>query len=158
MVTKKAAYVKGLLEGLDIDKHTKEGKLLTKIVDLFEDVCEEVDRLKEDVCEMEQAIDDMDQDLNDLEDYVFSDEYDDKYDFDDCFCVKCPNCGEEHYMKYSDLNEDELESGEIKCPSCKAKINLDECLVFNENEDDYCDCGCGKADCDCDDGKCNCDK
>ena len=35
--SEKVAYLKGLAEGMEIDKETKEGKLLNVIIDILED-------------------------------------------------------------------------------------------------------------------------
>lgn len=152
-ILKKSAYIKGLMDGLDLDKNTNEGKILSKIIDLLEDICEEVCNVKEDINDVWKVVDDVDEDLKKLEDFAFSN-CDSK--LDDYFCVKCPNCGQEHYMRYSDLTTDELEDGEIKCPNCKAKIDLDKCLVCDE---EIGNCDCGKINCNCnDDDNCGCNK
>ncbi len=147
-ILKKVGYVRGFMEGLKIDEKTDEGKLLSKIVDLLDDVCQEIKDLKVDLEASWDMIDDMDRDLAELEEEVFGDCCD---DVDDVFCVKCPDCGEEHYLRYDMLTDDELETGKIKCPSCKAEIDIDDCLV---DEEQGCSCGCGKSDCKCDDGDC----
>ena len=36
-LTEKAAYLKGLMQGLDIDQTTKEGKLLAAMVELMDE-------------------------------------------------------------------------------------------------------------------------
>lgn len=153
-ILKRSAYIKGLIEGLEIEESTSEGKVLCKIVELLDDICEEISDIKENVEEVWDVVDDIDEELQSLEEDVFSDL---DCNFNEFFCVKCPKCGKEHFIHYKDLTENELEEGKIKCPDCKGQIDLDECLVLSEDVDG-CDCGCGKVSCDCDDGNCNCDE
>ncbi|MBP0979594.1 MAG: hypothetical protein J6C55_03000 [Oscillospiraceae bacterium] len=157
-ILKKSAYIKGLMEGLNVDDSTNEGKILCKVVELLDGICEEICDVREDIESVWEVVDEIDEDLRSLEQDVF-DDCDDDCDcgFSDFFCVRCPKCGKEHYVRYSDLTEKELEEGKIKCPECKVEIDIDECLV-SDDELDGCDCGCGKVGCDCDDGNCNCDK
>lgn len=149
-ILKKSAYIKGYMEGLDIDKNTNEGKVLNKMMDLLEEICEEINEVNEDVSQIWEVIDEIDENLQDIEEDVCGcgEEY------NDCFCVKCPECGKEYYMRYSELNEEELKNGEIKCPGCHCSINIDKCLV----DEECCDCGCEKFNCDCEEGNCECDK
>lgn len=150
-ISKKASYIKGLMEGLKIDENKDEGKLLASIVELLDDICEEVSDVRDNIEDIWENIEDIDGVIEDIEDDICQR----KYEFDDSFCVKCPNCGKEYFMKFADLTHEELESGEIKCPECKAKIILDECIII---DDEYCDCECGhkKSECDCEDGQCDC--
>ena len=51
-ICEKIAYIDGLTEGLDLDKTTKEGKILAAVIDLLKDITEEI-------CDIEDACDDM---------------------------------------------------------------------------------------------------
>ena len=143
------------MEGLDIDKKTKEGKILGALVDILDDICEEVEDLSDEMREAWDVIDEIDEDLKELEEEVFCECEDNCCN--EYFCVRCPKCGSEHYMKYEDLTEDELEDNAIKCPNCKSKIDLDECLICDEDDFEGCGCGCGHEDCSCDDCDCDCE-
>ena len=39
---KKAGFLKGLIEGMELDKEAPKGRLLTAIVDLLTEVCERI--------------------------------------------------------------------------------------------------------------------
>ena len=81
-ITEKVAYLKGLIEGMEIDEATKEGKILTAIMDVLSDVALGVEDLEATVQEMGEQVDTIDEDLDALEcDYY--DEYDDCCDCDD---------------------------------------------------------------------------
>ena len=51
-ICEKIAYIDGLTEGLDLDKTTKEGKILAAVIDLLKVITEEI-------CDIEDACDDM---------------------------------------------------------------------------------------------------
>lgn len=131
-ITEKAAYLKGLAAGLDIDKETKEGKLFAAILEFIDEVAEEVAALDEDLVELAEGLDAVSEDLEDVEEIIFGDDYDDEYDeydeYDDCDCcghhhddedgefevsVQCPACDTEFVV-----DEDALADGEIECPNC----------------------------------------
>ena len=48
-LSEKAAYLKGLAEGLSLDKTTPEGKLLTAMLDLLGDVTDAIGEIDEDL-------------------------------------------------------------------------------------------------------------
>ena len=80
----KAAYLKGLAEGLNYDKTTAEGKLLTAIIDLLGEIAEEVEGTQQDVDYLHEYVDEIDKDLGDVEEAVFGDdEFDGDYDEDE---------------------------------------------------------------------------
>ena len=125
--TEKAAYLKGLAEGLDVDASTKEGKLLNAIIDVITDMADEVEVLGE-------QQDDMLDIINDLAD----DECDCDCDCDCCDCdddldyfeIQCEKCGDTICLDEELLDSDE----EIVCPNCGEVIELE----FEEC--DCCDC------------------
>ena len=85
-ITEKAAYIKGLAEGLELDGSTKEGKLFSAIIDLVSDIAEDVTDIAEDVEYLEEYIEELDEDLGGLEEYV--------YELDDeCYDCDCDDCG-----------------------------------------------------------------
>ena len=43
-LTEKAAYIKGLADGLDFDKTTAEGKLIAALLDLTGELCNAIDQ------------------------------------------------------------------------------------------------------------------
>ena len=152
-ITEKAAYVKGLAEGLDYDKTTKEGKILAALIDLVDELAEELADAQADIAELETDVDslneyaeELDDDLEDVEDFLDElceedDDEDDDDEFDcdgDCencdgeycanddyFEIVCPSCGETICF------DSELDPENIVCPACGEKIG---CIV---DEDDY---------------------
>ncbi len=136
-VTEKVAYLKGLADGLDIDATTKEGKLLTAIMDVLGDLANDLEGLSEYVDELSEQLDAVDEDLDTLEGDFYGDEdedYDDDED-EEFYDITCPKCGEEFCV-----DEETLLDGSVDCPECG------EVLEFEIECDDDCDC----CECDCD--------
>ena len=147
----KAAYLKGLADGLDFDKETKEGKLIAALIDLTQELCSAVemldtdmDEVVEELEELREYIEEIDDDLGDVEDFldeeVELDELDDEDEEDDedfcdgdcegcCGCddyfeIVCPSCGETICFDGS------IDPEELACPACGEKF---ECLVSEED-------------------------
>ncbi|NMP38510.1 MAG: hypothetical protein GX051_10415 [Clostridiales bacterium] len=137
-ITEKVSYLKGLADGLGLDKDAKETKLFNSIIDILGDLSLSVADLEDDVDEIVEQLDAVDEDLSDLEEFVYDDCDDECGCWDDdeeCYEVECPSCGEIIY-----LDEDMLDEDEIECPSCGETLELDiEC-------DGDCDCCCDDAD------------
>ena len=105
--TEKVAHLKGVMEGMEFDTTTKEGKLLSLIVDILDDLTAEVSEIEDDLDTLFDFADELDEDLGDVEadlygddgDYdEFDDEYDEDEDMPEC-CVgcndDCSTCGQE---------------------------------------------------------------
>ena len=73
-LTENAAYLKGLAEGLDLDKNTKEAKIFEAMFDILEDMALTVTDIDEDLSAVEDLVDAIDEDLDELEEYIFEDE------------------------------------------------------------------------------------
>lgn len=135
-ISEKVAYLKGLAEGLNLDvEKSKEGKLISVIIGILEDLGLSVEDLEDSVQAIGDEIDAITDDLSEMED-AFCDEDSDDGDFeddDDFFEIECPKCEAKLI-----IDEDVLSAGEITCPNCNQKFELD--LT------DSCDCcgGCGE--------------
>ena len=116
-LTEKMAYIKGLAEGLDIDATTKEGKLLLAIVDALSDTADEIYEIEDLQDEMQLQLDEVDEDLDALEDYVYGED-----DEDDEYSVECPACGDLIYLDEETLLDCE---DSIICPNCNEKIEIE---------------------------------
>lgn len=144
-ITEKVAYLKGLADGLDLDKEpSKEAKLLTKIIDILEDIGLAVEDLEDEIEAVEEEVDAISEDLEDVEDMIFEDydeeDDDDEIDFANCcggcgdvdddafFEIECPSCGEDIV-----IDESVLDIGEVACPNCGDKFSMD--LVDEEDEE-----------------------
>ncbi len=134
----KVAYLKGMLNGMDLDDDKKETRLITAIIDVLDDLAASVADLEEETNEMCELIDILDEDLGEVEEAVFDCDCDccDEDDFDDeMYEVTCPTCGEVLYV-----DEDMLDEGGMTCAACGESLEFD--LEIGD-----CDCDC--EDCDC---------
>ena len=92
--SEKVAYVKGLAEGLGYDDTSKEGKILAAILDILEDVAHDIEDLEENAWDLGEAIDQVSDDLAEIEDIVYDEDYDDEddEDYDEDECDGCCGC------------------------------------------------------------------
>ncbi|MDY3781821.1 MAG: hypothetical protein SOZ90_06535, partial [Candidatus Faecousia sp.] len=70
-ITERVAYLKGLAEGLSLDTETKEGKLLSAIIDILDDMALELADLSAAQEELADGLDAVSDDLEDVEDIVY---------------------------------------------------------------------------------------
>ena len=122
-LTEKSAYIKGLMEGLDLDSDKKEIKLIKALVDLVDDLALTVTDLDEDVDQVVDELDAIDEDLTDLEEVVYENDEDEDEAFDedeDMYEITCPSCGETVCV-----DEDTLMSDNLSCPACGEKFEID---------------------------------
>lgn len=130
-LSEKAAYIKGLIDGLELDPTDKQTKIFKLIADFLSEMADEVKELEQcydDVCDQ---VDGMSEDLSGVEDLLYDEDFDDDLTYSDsddedlAYEVTCPNCGSTTY-----ISEDALNDGVIKCPECQ------EVLEFDYNEDE----------------------
>ena len=143
-ITENAAYLKGLFEGYEIDAEKKEGKIISKLLDLVADMADKISVLEADNKELHEYVEELDHDLGELEEEVyFYDEDDDEYYDDDddeyegeegdYYELECPSCGEIVCF------DDSLDPEDIVCPACGEKIG----------DVELCDGECDSCDEDC---------
>ena len=136
----KVAYLKGLAEGLGIDADKKEGKILSTILDILEDLALDQADLADDLAELEEGLDAVSEDLEDVETILFDDVEDDISDEDDeeaedwdgqtvFYECQCPACGETVTFDEGVLNQ-----GGIACPACGEQLEFD--LEDSDEEDE----------------------
>ncbi|MGX4598836.1 CD1247 N-terminal domain-containing protein [Faecalimicrobium sp. JNUCC 81] len=130
------AYLKGLAEGLEISKETKEGKIIHKIVETLESFADAIVELEEEQADLVEYVESIDEDLADIEDDIYEDGEEDEEDDDELSFIEmeCPNCSDLVEIDEELLYDDEID---IVCPNCQA--------IILSSEDDECICD------DCDD-------
>lgn len=122
-LTEKAAYIKGLADGLDFDKTTAEGKLINALLDLVGELCDAIDEIDEDLCTLNDYIEEIDEDLGAVEEYLLDEEDCDccDCDDDDCDCCDLCDCDEDDY-------DDDEDYYEVVCPGCGETICFDSSI------------------------------
>ena len=148
-LSKRAAYLQGLVDGLGVDESTKEGKIIKAMSALLAEMAEALEGMDEDLSRAYDQINDLSDELEDLEaDLYEDDEEDDESedaededtDGDDdakdddiasepFYEVACPNCGETVYV-----SEDDLDAGEANCAHCG--VTFEVALEGDEEEPD----------------------
>ncbi len=141
-INENAAYLKGLAEGYGITA-SKEGEIITKLIELVADMTDKINALEADNQELREYIEEIDEDLGaveeeiyltDEEDDEYDDDFDDDFDEDGFYQMECPACGEEICF------DDSLDTEELVCPACGAKVS----------DIEICDGNCDA----CDDDEC----
>ena len=133
-ISEKVAYLKGLADGMELDKEaSKESKLIGKIIDILEDVGLSVEDLESEVEDLGDALDVLSEDVEDLEMVVYEEWEENDDDIapfpsrtdDDFFEVECPSCSASIV-----IDENALDAGEVTCPNCGDKF----ALGFDKND------------------------
>ena len=126
-ITENAAYLKGLFDGYELDKNTKEGKIISGMLDLIADMADKIKALEADNRDLHEYVEELDQDLGAVEEDLYfddeDDDYDDLNDDDDYDCddtdyyeIECPSCGETVCF------DDSLDPNSLVCPACGEKV------------------------------------
>ena len=142
-ICEKAAYLKGLMDGMDLDTEKAEGKMISAIVDLLGDMAKRVKDIEETTIAISDELDEIEEDLDAIEDFIMDEDdedWDEEEDLDDedwadeedleegfdfgdedstIYEVECPVCGE-----VINFDEDTLEDGAIPCPNCGENLEF----------------------------------
>ena len=131
-ISEKAAYLKGLMDGLNLDTEKPEGKMISAIVELLGDVTKRLSDVEETTIAISDELDEIEEDLDAIEDYIMDedeDDYDDDFDWDDDEDYEDEgfDFGDEETTVYEAecacgnivcFDEETLEKGSIICDNC----------------------------------------
>ena len=149
-ISEKSAYLKGLMDGLNLDTEKAEGKLISAIVDLLGDVTKKVTDIEDTTIAISDELDEIEEDLDAIEDYILDEEdedYEDEWDEDDFDDYEDEDDFEDEGFDFGDeettiyevkcacgnviaFDEDTLEEGSIICDECG------EVLEFSFDDED----------------------
>ena len=128
-LTEKAAYIKGLMEGMKFDDNSDANKLLAKLAERVDEMAHAIDELEAKTDRTNDYVDELDYDLGELEELVYDEDCSCEYDCDDddcCCCeedddadlyeIECPKCHDKIYAS------EEMISDSLKCPNCNESI------------------------------------
>lgn len=132
-ISERVAYIRGLVDGLELDNDDKNSKVLKEVVLVLEDMALSIEDNEEVTAAMSEQLDEVDGDLSSLEEYIYDDE--DDFEDDEVYEVECPKC---HDLVY--LDEEMLEDGEIACPNCGTNLEFD----FSCGDCSDCDGDCAE--------------
>lgn len=137
-LTNRAAYLKGLADGMKLDKEKDEARLLAEIIDFLNAAAEEIDAIDMEQGFIADQVDDLEEEIDVIGNEVF-DEYDEYDDEDDEFQICCQGCGEDIIVTTEDIMD-----GEILCPHCGETIEFEfDC----DGDCDGCECEGDCEDC-----------
>ena len=138
-LTEKTAYLKGLMDGMNLNKEENTGKLLAAIIDTLDEMAltvEDLDTICDilDECGLIDEDDECDGDCQscdlecDFEDDEDEDEEGEPWDGEEEFYqLTCPTCGEELV-----IDVEVLEKGEMKCPACGEELEFDTDALYED--------------------------
>ena len=129
-ISEKAAYLKGLMDGLNLDTEKAEGKMISAIVELLGDVTKRLTDVEETTIAISDELDEIEEDLDAIEDFIMDEDEDCDCCCGDCDCDDCDDCDcdcdcdEVIYEaecccgNIVEFDEDTLEAGSIVCDKC----------------------------------------
>ena len=145
-INEKSAYLKGLMDGLQLDTASASGKMIAAIVDLLGDMTRKITDIEDTTIAISDELDEIEEDLDAIEDFLMEleEEEDDEEDFeddewDDEDGEEGFDFGDEETTIYEvtcacgnviDFDEETLEMGSIICPECG------ETLEFSTEDED----------------------
>jgi len=143
-ISEKAAYLKGLMDGVKPDTEKAEGKMISAIVELLGDVTKRLSDVEETTIAISDELDEIEEDLDAIEDYIMDEDDEDDYDDfdDDDYDEEGFDFGDEDTTIYEvecacgniiDFDEEILERGSIICDNCGEKL---EFSFEDEDEDE----------------------
>ena len=136
--SEKVAYLKGLMEGMELNTASGEGKLFSVIAEILGELASDVEDLESDLDDLSEDVDTISDDLSDVEDQLRENGWEDgDEELEDeepsFFRVTCPVCG-----KAITVDEDVLDLGTVQCPHCGEMMEFDlenvEAVDFPEGE------------------------
>lgn len=130
--SEKVAYLKGLAEGVGLDESIKEQRLIKIIIEVLGEISDTLSEVEESSSALGGELDEIGRDMSSIEDIIYG-LGDLDGDDDDSFEAKCPACGET-----IPLGVDEFNAGFVKCPKCGEKLEFDY-----DDDDDEEGCSCG---------------
>ncbi len=148
-ISEKAAYLKGLMDGLKLDTEKAEGQMIAAIVELLGDVTTTLSNVQETTIAISDELDEIEEDLDAIEDYILSEDEDDFDDYEDDFDDEYDDDDYEEGFDYGDeettiyevkctcgnviaFDEDTLEEGSIICDNCGETLEF----TFDDEDED----------------------
>lgn len=111
----KVSYLQGMSEGLIITEGSPQGKIISGILNVMNEMAEEINVLQKEVVDMREYLKDVDDDLLNLEEFVTEEEF---------MELECRHCGEKLFLEL-DIYDDE-DVIEIICPNCNEVICIND--------------------------------
>ena len=123
-ISEKAAYLKGLMDGLKLDTESNEGKMIAAIVDMLGDLARKVTDIEDTTIAISDELDEIEEDLDAIEDFIMDsddEEWDDEEEEDEEWEEDEEEYGEEGF----DFGDEDSIIYEVTC-ACGTVISFDE--------------------------------
>ena len=120
-ISEKAAYLKGLMDGLDLDADKPETKVIKALVELVGDMARKLTDIEDTTIAISDELDEIEEDLDAIEDFIM----DDEDDFDDYEEDELDWDEDEDFEEGFDFGDEESTIYEVEC-ACGEIINFDE--------------------------------
>jgi len=125
-ISEKSAYLKGLMDGMKLSTESDEGKMIAAIVDLLGDMAKKVTDIEETTIAISDELDEIEEDLDAIEDFIMDEDDDDDYDDDDYDDDDFEDFDDdEDYEEGFDFGDEDTTIYEVKC-ICGNVIAFDE--------------------------------
>ena len=121
-LSEKSAYLKGLMDGLKLNTESDEGKMIAAIVDLLGDLTRKVTDIEDTTIAISDELDEIEEDLDAIEDYILDEEEDEDFEDEDDFDW---DDEDEEYEEGFDFGDEDSTIYEVEC-ACGNIINFDE--------------------------------
>ena len=148
-ISEKSAYLKGLMDGMNLDTEKAEGKMIAAIVELLGDVTKKLTDVEDTTIAISDELDEIEEDLDAIEDYIldedededYDDDYEDDWDDEDEDYDEGFDFGDEDSIIYEvkcacgnviNFDEDVLEEGSIVCDECGETLEF----TFDDEDED----------------------
>ena len=112
-----SSYIKGLIDGTNLDKTTPEGKVISALAELCDQMAAEIETLRDELDVANEYIEELDEDGCGCGCCGHDDEDDDEEEF---YVAMCPNCGGKVYF------DDSVNPEDVICPACQKPLISDE--------------------------------
>ena len=148
-INEKAAYLKGLMEGLKLDTDKAEGQMIAAMVDLLGDLSKKLTNVEDTTIAISDELDEIEEDLDAIEDFIMDEDDDEDYDDDDDFDDYEDDDYEDEGFDFGDedttiyevkcacgnvitFDEETLEAGSIVCDECGETLEF----TFEDEDED----------------------
>ena len=125
-INEKAAYLKGLMEGLQLDTEKAEGKMIAAMVELLGDLSKKLTNVEDTTIAISDELDEIEEDLDAIEDFIMDEEDDEDYDDDEYDDSDFEDFDDDDYDEEGfDFGDEDTTIYEVKC-ICGNVIAFDE--------------------------------
>ena len=115
-MSEKVSYLQGLTEGLNITESSPQGKIISGMLNVMNEMADELSLMQQDFAEIKEYIENIDDDLFELEENVLDEE--------EFTQIKCRSCGEKLLIENDILNDDD--HIEVICPRCNEVVYIND--------------------------------